>query len=336
MMPSSFHASDDDKYAKFDAAKRGNAGPLKVTHPPCNPPSFDDDDKYSKSHKHVPESLKKYYGAIGLFNFLLEKIPLQFCSFFMCFVLATAVVFSTLGVVFDTNFTQRFAALQLEILGLTLLRRRIRLQNSVKGISGMTFVMYAATYFVRIGLSYPFGDWSFEWKDVDPDVSLGCLSLLLVLDIVKSIFWTHRATYQEDLDVFKAWYLIPGCWCLGLLLRPHFTSWSWVFSYCWGSCLYMDVLALMPQVVMMSRGGGNVETPIANFVAMTAISRCGDLLHSLLYLGHLRITEPFSYWMGTSMQFIHILLVGDFMYYYLKACASATGLLDSINVSDNV
>jgi len=302
MMPNNFHADDDDKYAKFDA-------------------------KHSKTDaKHLPEQLQKYQHALSLFNF--EKVPLYLFGF-VCFVLASGFAFISVGGVFDVNLTERFAALQLEILGLLMLRHKIKSRGSVSGISGMTFVMYTVVYFCRVGLALPYNPqgWFFnsnvQWKDLDPDVTLGFCSFLLVLDILKSIFVTHRSTYEAELDVFKAWYLIPACWTISLLVRPHFENWPFAYGYCWSSTLYMDVLALMPQVVMMSKSGGKVATPIANFVAATSISRCGDLFHSLFVLTDTRLNEPFSYWMAVSVQFVHLVLVADFMYYFCKARAWA-------------
>jgi len=309
-------ATDDDKYAKFDAAK-------KVTPPAAVGPALDHDDKYAKAgSKHVPDSLKKYHNAVGLINF--DKLPLEY-FLFACFAVASGMCISfVFGRVFDVDAIERFGALQLEILGLITLRMKIKEKNSVSGISGMTILMYAATYFCRMGLSYPSsGFLSLQWKDWDFDLTVGWVSMLLVLDILKSVFVTHRKTYQAELDVFKAWYLIPCCWTVSLLVRPHFHSWTFKYGWCWSSTLYMDVLALMPQVVMMSKAGGKVEAPVANFVAATAISRCGDLFHSLVFLGATRANEPFSYWMAVSVQTIHLLLVADFLYYYMKARAFA-------------
>jgi len=329
MMPSNFHGVDDDKYAK---AQR-NPAPVHVTPPPCTGPALDFDDKYAKAgDKHVPEPLKKYQNALGLFSF--EKVPLPFFVF-ACFVILSGMVYVSIGGVFDVNNLERFFALQLEILGLIMLRMKIKEKNSVGGISGMTILMYTATYFCRMGLSFP-TTWYFQWKDLDWDITLGWVSFVLVLDILKSVFLTHRKTYQHELDVFKAWYLIPACWTISLLVRPHFQQWSFQYGYSWSSTLYMDVLALMPQVVMMAKAGGTVEAPIANFVAATSISRCGDLFHSLLFLGHVRAHEPFSYWMAVSLQTIHLLLVADFMYYYLKARASSAKLQEEIKLVDIV
>merc|ERR1719265_1595313 len=100
-------------------------------------------------------------------------------------------------------------------------------------------------------------------------------------------------------------------------------------GYMWSSCLYMDILALLPQVIMMARGGGKVEAPIAHFVAATFVSRIEDLSDSLLFFGKsLRPDEYFSYYTIIFFQVLHLLLVADFMYYYVKARASGSGTME--------
>jgi len=310
MMPSTsnVHIDSDDKYAKFASS----------------------DAKYNKiDSKHIPDPLKKYRDKTVFFS--LAKLPVYVICFAF-FVVASCFAFISVGGVFDVNLVERFSALQLEILGLLTLRHKINTSGSVSGVSGMTFVMYTAVYFCRVGVALPYRreaesvdapvyvtgfDW--DWKTVDFDVTLGFCSFLLVLDILRSVFIKYRSSYQVDLDVFKAWYLIPACWTVSLLVRPSFPSWPWLYGYWWSSTLYMDVLALMPQVVMMSMAGGKVATPVANFVAATAISRCGDLIHSLVWVREMRVNEPFNYWLAVSVQLLHLVLVADFMYYFCKA-----------------
>merc|ERR1719213_1197392 len=185
-------------------------------------------------------------------------------------------------------------------------------------------LMYAACYTVRIWLNMP-SSWSFSLMELELEASFGVFSLLLVLDCLRSIFVVHRNSYQEDLDVLHVKYLLPGCFVLAALLRVHFHSWTNLFGFMWTSCLYMDVLALMPQVVMMARGGGKVAAPIAHFVAATFLSRIHDLLDSLLY----KTFSPddcFSYYIVVFFQAVHLLIVADFMYYYVKALGSGAGL----------
>lgn len=313
MMPSNIHANDDDKYAKFAAAKQ-DASAAKYKTP---------------EKKNTPEHLKKYTTTVSLINF--EAIPV-YIFVFVCFVFGSVFAWKSVGGQFDVALTERFCALQLEILGLVMIREKIKSRRSVSGISGMTFLMYTVVYFCRIGLALPRDEsgWPLipgmmvPLKDVDPDATLGICSFILVLDILKSVLWTHQKTYEAELDVLKAWYIIPVCWTMSLLVRPHFMAWSFMFGYCWSSTLYMDVLALMPQVVMMAKSGGKVATPIAKFVAATSISRCGDLYYSLFGpASDLSTTEPLSFWMAVSIQIVHLLLVADFMYYFCKARAWA-------------
>jgi len=324
--------SDDDKYAKF-----ANQAPLKVVPPPINAPLCNDDDKYAKcgsAHKHVPEPLQKYSQTLGLLGGTIDTIPWEFLAF-ASFVLASGLWYLSVGLPFSRDKVIRFSSSNMEILGLLMLRHKIKVRQSVCGISGMTIAMYAAVYLVRMWLSLP-DTLVFEWRELDFDATFGSVSFLLVLSILKSVFVTHRSTYQSDLDVLKVQYLIPGCWATAALVRLHFSAWSAWYGYTWCSCMYMDVLALMPQIVMMARGDGKVEAPIAHFVAATFISRIGDLENSLMELGHLSEREPFSYWGMVSLQALHLLLVVDFMWYYMKARASATRLLDDLTLADDV
>merc|ERR550537_112217 len=153
---------------------------------------------------------------------------------------------------------------------------------------------------------------------------------------MKSVFWTHKSTYDSDKDILKVQYIIPGCFLMALVVRPHFHTWTHFYGYIWGSCLYMDVLALMPQVVMMAQGGGKVSAPIAHFVAATFVSRIGDLYDSLFYETSIQKTDPFAYWMVVVLQSLHLLLVADFMYYYIKARSMAHGLVDEVKLMDDV
>jgi len=229
-----------------------------------------------------------------------------------------------------------FISISVETLGLLLLRHKIHKNNNVKGISGMTMIMYASVYTIRIWLAMP-AHWSGSVTELNIDSSFGLISLLLALDILKSIFVTHRSSYQDDLDVLKVKYLLPCCFVLAVLLRPHFHMWTTTYGFVWSSCLYMDVLALIPQVVMMSRDGGKIAAPIAHFVAATFLSRIEDLSDTVLYHGNaLQPGEIFSWRLIVLLQLVHLLLVADFMYYYIKARTSGSGMVEDLDMSMEV
>jgi len=328
----------DDKYAKKPAMQS-----LKVVAPPChNAPTLGDDDKYGKyesTHKHIPEPLQKYHNALNVFS--IRSVAMDgglavLLLGFVFFMLAAGAAYLAVGGEFTACKMSKFVSVNLEVLGLLMLRHKIQLRGNVSGISGMTMVMYAFVYGIRIFLSMP-SSWDFVWKDVDFDAWFAAVSLILVFIILKSIFVTHRSTYQDDLDVLKVQYLVPGCCFLALLVRPSFHQWTFEYGMSWSVCFYIDIFALVPQVVMMARGGGKVEAPIAHFVAATFLSRLGDIIDSLAYENDLRITDCTSYWTVVIGQALHLILVADFMYLYLKARASGAKLLEDLKiVADNI
>merc|ERR1719335_1331719 len=147
-------------------------------------------------------------------------------------------------------------------------------------------------------------------------------SMLMSWTVLIAIFKTYRTSYQDDLDVLKVKYLIPGCLLLALVLHPNFKR-GVVYSLSWTISFYIDTLALLPQVVMMQRGGGKVEAPIAHYVAAMAFSRTSDLVFWIFRsdLG------PQGRWMGYNVSgmiiivfhLVCLLLVADFMYHYVRA-----------------
>lgn len=283
---------------------------------------FSDDDKYAKfsASKSGPEPLKKYSEALGLSHQLVEKVVTAGSQSFVFAFTSCALIFTSLAFGGIQNLLNA-ASIILEVGGLCMLRHKIQVRGSVSGISGMTMIMYAVVYAVRIYLTIPD---SFALKDVNMDGMFTIIPLLLVCDILKSVFATHRSSYDAEWDILQAKYLIPGCIGMAFIMRPQFHFWSMSYSLVWSSCLYMDVLALMPQVVMMSRSGGKIEAPIAHFVAATFLSRMEDLWDSLMYHenAHGSSGDAFSYWMVICVQVIHLLLVADFMFYYMKARAA--------------
>jgi hypothetical protein len=288
----------------------------------------DDDNKYKKfALTRKRDHFKKYYD-------LLSLIGSSSLGILSVYLLLGAAYLSMGGHPGHTSVEKvmNFLSISIEVLGLLVLRHKIQVRSSVKGISGMTIITYAVVYTIRIWLAVP-DNWSGDVMDLNIDSSFGLLSLLLALDILRSVFVTHRSSYQSDLDVLNVKYLLPGCCVLALLVRPQFHTWTTTYSFVWSSCMYMDVLALMPQVLMMSRGGGKVEAPIAHFVAATFLSRIEDLSDTILYhSGHKSQGELFSYWLVVFIQGLHLLLVADFMYYYVKARTSGSDLVEDLDL----
>merc|ERR1719453_1187218 len=155
----------------------------------------------------------------------------------------------------------------------------------------------------------------------------------MVLDVVYSVFVTYHKSYQEDLDILHVKYLIPACIMIATVLHPQFPQGT-LFSICWTTYLYLDCLALMPQVVMMTRGAGKVEAPVSHFVAATAMSRVMDLgfWYYDFDLGAQGFYHGFNYsgWLIVFWHVLNLVIVADFMYYYVKAHFSGKAISEDL------
>jgi len=281
----------------------------------------DSDDKYVKAGSR-PTCISKFI-SMGTFQV------------YVCFLMACSASYCALGGnIRNVSSEDKLAYLSClaEGFGLLSLRMKIQRQGSVSGISGMTMVMYALVYLLRLMMVVPtklslvfLDGWTIEVLQV--------ASLLMVLDVMHSISMTYRKSYQEDLDVLHVKYLIPSCVILAAVLHPQFSQGTW-FSFSWTTYLYLDCLALMPQVVMMTRGAGKIEAPVSNFVAATTLSRVMDL--SFWYynfdLGTQGSYQGFNYsgWLIVFWHLVNLAIVADFMYYFVKARFSGKAISEDL------
>eukprot|EP00929_Paragymnodinium_shiwhaense_P064993 TRINITY_DN3262_c0_g2_i2.p1 TRINITY_DN3262_c0_g2~~TRINITY_DN3262_c0_g2_i2.p1 ORF type:complete len:322 (-),score=87.71 TRINITY_DN3262_c0_g2_i2:98-1063(-) len=299
-----------------------------------------DDDKYVKatmnsklgatSEKALSSSLSDLSAADLL---ALLQSPVQL---YAAFLMAVSVWYYSVG----GSLLQAAHDLQIgyvsclaETCGLLILHRKITQQRSVAGISASSVVVYFVVYILRQYVMLP----SLEWSSLDFWLTtiLQMPQIVLTGAVLYLIYGVHRRSYQEELDVLKAWQMIPACILLSLPLHPFFRD-GFVFSYEFGCYMWLDVLALLPQVIMMAQGAGKIEAPIAHFVAATTLSRCTDL--SFWYYnfdqGRQGYLFGFNYTgiLIVASQVIGLLLVADFMYYYVKARLAGKSLTEDLDL----
>lgn len=295
---------------------------------------------------------KRNNGMNSVFSLLFQRSgskqkaalcdPLTLYTFFL---LVFATTYRMYGGRFDVATSEDkigYVSCILEGYGLVSVYRKIKNNKSVAGISGMTMLMFALSYTLRefeTIITLTMNRLTFDGAALE---TLQLQSIPLTGLILWSIFGTYRRSYQEDLDVLKVKYLIPGCVALGLVLHPFFMQ-GRTYSLCWTISFYVDVLALLPQVVMMSRGNGKVHAPIANFVAATSFSRFVDL-----FFWYFRFDLGPQGWVfginysGYLIVFWHLVslcLVADFMYYYFRARfsgCSICGVSEDVELDLNV
>lgn len=273
----------------------------------------DDDNKYNKASK-IQE--------LGLKGLLLAKNPIAAYAWFL---IVGFVVYESYGGSFRSMAPEDrlgYISCVLEAFGLLAVRQKIQAKGKVSGISGMTMIMFTITYLLREWESLMMAKQIISTVDGIAMETLQISSVVLCLNVTWMVFMTYRKTYDEEMDVLSVKHLLPGCVLLSLVIHPSFSH-GWLYSFNWTVSFYIDVLALLPQVVMMSRGAGKVEAPICHFVAATAVSRVFDLFfwYYRLDLGPQGWIWGFNYsgMLIVVFHLINLCLVADFMYYFIKA-----------------
>lgn len=216
-------------------------------------------------------------------------------------------------------------AVGIQCFGYICLRLKISHSKSVAGISGQTLTLQALSYCLRLSSTtwlngyIPVdgtGDWLYQALDVS--------ALLIVLNILFCIYKSHRGTHNVDLDSScNLQTMALCCFVFAVLVHPDLNNRP-VFDTLWTTALYLDVIAMIPQLIMMSKCK-EVEALTSHFVGGTALSRLVSLLfwyHGFAELAPLDGSFNLAGWAIILAHVLQVLLLCDFLLYYVRAVVS--------------
>jgi len=163
------------------------------------------------------------------------------------------------------------------------------------------------------------GDFLYQVFDV--------MSLGMVLWLLHRVLKVQRHTYEEEEDVLPAAPFAVGSLILAGLLHGDLNDRP-IFDALWMCGLNVSAVAVLPQLWMMTHRRGSVPALTSHFVAVMAFSRI--LSGTYMWYAHPEITcEP---WIGNfnhagyailAAHAVHLLLLGDFAYFYGKNVAKS-------------
>jgi len=152
-------------------------------------------------------------------------------------------------------------------------------QSSVSGISLSMLGMYSLMLGLRLCGSTIWldgylpadatGDWLYQCAEL--------LALVLALWLFCRVRHVRKVNYggsdQEAQDSMPGLvYICSGCvvlaWCFHTNLNDEK-----VFDAIWACACYMETAAMLPQLWMMSKAGGELEALTSHFIALTTLAR---------------------------------------------------------------
>jgi len=212
-----------------------------------------------------------------------------------------------------------------QCLGFLLLSLKVRGSKSVAGLSGKMLVLYIlhlATRLMSTSLKNGYlpmdrtGDFMYQLVDFG--------TLMLVLHLLYCVHKTYRYSYQEEHDSLPLLPMVAPCLVLALFVHGTFNK-SFLFDTAWAFSMNLEIVVMLPQLWMMARMGGKVDTMTAHFVATFAIS---TVLSFTFWYYNYKQLEKKGAWLAGMMimaaQGLKLLLSADFMYYYTLAWMDGT------------
>jgi len=226
----------------------------------------------------------------------------------------------------DFSFLLTVAGL-IQMFGFFLISLRVQNKQSVSGLSRNTQICYAISFFSRLCSVIPYQGYLPFDSSGDFVYRIGeCLGLILALYIIFMATIKHKNTYDWDLDRINCIYLIVPAFTLACLIHPglnrsYFGDISWTFS------LYLESVAMLPQLYMLSKKGGEVESFTSHFVASQGIARAFAFFFWACSFNELNIYTGniwslFKGYVGYFVllaQILQLVLFSDFLYQYYKS-----------------
>jgi len=212
-------------------------------------------------------------------------------------------------------------------------------KKSVEGVSLKMMECYIIIFFCRLCAIVPFegylpldksGDWFYQ--------TVEGLAFCLSLVVVGCCRWRYAGTYKSDTDTMnRLWLLLPVLALTSLFhanLNSHLpTDLSWTFA------LYLESVAVMPQLFLFMNEK-RTQSHISHFLAGQALSRVlsfcfwapsfteiADSEHHLnKYAGH---------WVMAA-QAMQLLVMGDFIYHYIRCIRKGIPLSEMLSCAEMV
>jgi len=254
---------------------------------------------------------------------------------------AAYLVFAACACLVGHQFTDRDFSLVLttsagvQCLGFFCLSTKVRKHKSVEGLSSKTLEMYFLFLVTRLSSTLfkngylpvdRSGDFVYQLADIG--------TLLVVLHLLYTMHRKYPDSYDKDSDSLQIFNFLPACVLLAVCIHGDLND-SVFFDIVWTFSMYIDTIAMLPQLYLMMRKGGEVEALTSHFVACLFASRACSF--AFWFYGYVEIA-PEGHHNAAGLMIIlahsmQLLLCADFMYYYVKSVVKQSRLsLPSIEV----
>jgi hypothetical protein len=227
-------------------------------------------------------------------------------------------------------------SVMIQCLALTLLGLQMVASGSAAGISARSLVLDAVAICCRLSSTLwlngylpvdATGDHVFQIVDI--------CSLAIILWLLYQVCDVKKHSYQAEEDGLPILPMAVGAVMLAAVLHGNMNGRP-IFDTLWMASLFIETIAVLPQLWLIMHTGGRVEALTSHYIAVMAVARA----LSGIFMWHARddITcVPWvtgynhAIWAILGAHVLHLFLLGDFAYYYIKS-VTTHGLSKGIEI----
>lgn len=215
-------------------------------------------------------------------------------------------------------------SLMVQCFGVALLALQTLSSGKASGISARALILDAVAICCRLSSTL----WLNGYLPVDATGDhiyqiVDICSLCILGWLLHEVLVVKKCTYEAEHDTLPVASMVLGSLILAGLLHGNMNNRP-LFDAVWMAGLFMSVIAVLPQLWLITRTGGRVEALTSHYIAAMAASRA----LSGIFMWHARhdiTSDPWitgvnhASWTILAAHVLHMILLGDFGYYYIKA-----------------
>jgi hypothetical protein len=160
----------------------------------------------------------------------------------------------------------------LQLLGLVALAMRVKATKSVTGISSQSLVMYSLSLTARVVVTSIYD--GYLPADNTGDYWIQIVDTCSLVVVIGLLFMLHKRfvhTYQEEHDRMSILPMVSAAAILASFVHADLNR-SWLFDSMWAFSVNVEALQMIPQLTMLSKVGGLVDSVTAHFVVLTCMA----------------------------------------------------------------
>jgi len=178
-------------------------------------------------------------------------------------------------------------SVMVQCLSLVLLALQMASTGSASGISSRALTLDALAICFRLSSTL----WLNGYLPVDASgdhifQAIDVCSLCVIGWLLYQVLVVRRHTYQAEEDSMKILPMVIGAFLLACMLHGDMNA-NKLFDMFWMTGLFVGIVAVLPQLWLITRTGGRVEALTSHHIAAMALSR----ILSGIFMWHARMTS---------------------------------------------